>query len=447
MKMKKRQIIPFSFYDITGMERHLEGMAAKGWMLDKITGMGWCYVRCQPKQVHFGVTYYPRASAFEPEPSEGQKTLEEFCDHAGWRLVGSSAQLLVFANEGEDPVPIHTDPELELEGLERIAKRNLLLWGLMAVLSLWQLLLIWSQFRFNPVWSLSSSMSIFSGLTMLYVLLYMGAEVGGWYRWRKKARAAAEQGEFVPTHGHEKMGYGMLPWLLLGVCYVLLSSHGSVQGQIFVILLPSSLALGAAVQGTRIALQKRKVSTRRNRALTLLVDVVLSAALMAGLMLWVLRAEPFQDRTGEMVLTVESLTGESNRNLVQELTTSNSFLLARTDGYQMVEEMEQKVDQYLRYQILDTPFDWIYVRCLEELLHQYNHYGDDEPDWSEEKPFYIYQPVDPTPWGAEAAYQLQAYGEEKSKYLICWADRIVELEPSWLLNGEETARAAAALAP
>ena len=61
----RREIFSYTFYDLDGMERHLEQMASKGWMLMKITNWGWCYERCEPKVVHFTVSYYPKASAFE----------------------------------------------------------------------------------------------------------------------------------------------------------------------------------------------------------------------------------------------------------------------------------------------------------------------------------------------------------------------------------------------
>ncbi len=37
MKQKKHDLIPFSFYDLTGIARHLEKQAARGWMIEKIS--------------------------------------------------------------------------------------------------------------------------------------------------------------------------------------------------------------------------------------------------------------------------------------------------------------------------------------------------------------------------------------------------------------------------
>ena len=126
MKDTKRRVEFFSFYDHTGIEQHLEKMAAKGWMLDRLGTYLWYYRRCEPKPMKFCVTYYPRASQFDPEPSEGELDFRAFCQRTGWKLAASSAQLQIFYNEDPDAVPIETDPVLEIDTLHRAAKKSFL---------------------------------------------------------------------------------------------------------------------------------------------------------------------------------------------------------------------------------------------------------------------------------------------------------------------------------
>lgn len=126
MRTKKRRLETFSFYDRTGIEKHLTEMAARGWMLEKI-GMLWHYRRIEPQQLHFAVTYFPRASAFDPGPSADEQTFVEFCERAGWQKAASSAQLQVFWNVGPDPVPLETDAVLQVETISRAAKKSFLL--------------------------------------------------------------------------------------------------------------------------------------------------------------------------------------------------------------------------------------------------------------------------------------------------------------------------------
>ena len=127
MRDTKRRLELYSFFNHTGIAAHLEDMAQKGWMIEKITGFGWVYRRIEPKRLHFSVSYYARASEFDPQPSEGQREFQEFCEHTGWKLACSSAQLQIFYNDQPDPTPIETDPKLELEAIHASAKKGFLL--------------------------------------------------------------------------------------------------------------------------------------------------------------------------------------------------------------------------------------------------------------------------------------------------------------------------------
>ena len=89
MKDSKRDFIPFSLYDRTGIAAHMEQRAAQGWLLDRVSPWGWHYRRIQPKRLHFAVTYYPKNSQYAPTPSEEQLTFQDFCAHTGWELAAA----------------------------------------------------------------------------------------------------------------------------------------------------------------------------------------------------------------------------------------------------------------------------------------------------------------------------------------------------------------------
>lgn len=126
MKDKKRVWELFSFYDRSGLEKHLAQMAEKGWMLEDIGSFFWMYRKIEPQKLTFCICWYPKASALDPEPSEEQQTFYDFCEHTGWTLAGGFGQMQVFYNERPDPMPIETDPVMEVEGIHRSAKRTTL---------------------------------------------------------------------------------------------------------------------------------------------------------------------------------------------------------------------------------------------------------------------------------------------------------------------------------
>ena len=124
MKDTKRRFEWLSFYDHTGIERHLEEMAAQGWLLERIGSFTWCYRRTEPKKLAFSVSYFSGASQFDPGPSPEQEAFYDLCAHTGWTLAAASAQMQIFYNERPDPTPIDTDPEQEVKAIHRSAKRS-----------------------------------------------------------------------------------------------------------------------------------------------------------------------------------------------------------------------------------------------------------------------------------------------------------------------------------
>ena len=136
MKQKKHDLIPFSFYDLTGIARHLEKQAARGWMIEKISNFGWRYRAIPPQKLCFAATYYPPASDFEPEPSDGELTFQDFFLHSGWKFAGSNGPLQVFYTDQPDPLPIHTEPTEELRMIRKIARKGLPFGFFMLIISL-----------------------------------------------------------------------------------------------------------------------------------------------------------------------------------------------------------------------------------------------------------------------------------------------------------------------
>ena len=114
MLRKKCEYILCSFYDRTGIQAHMEQMAAKGWMLEKMGRFFWVYRRTEPKTVHFSVVYFAPASEFDCAPGEEQQTFQDYCAEAGWTLAASWSQMLIFANEAPSPTPIETDAVVQV---------------------------------------------------------------------------------------------------------------------------------------------------------------------------------------------------------------------------------------------------------------------------------------------------------------------------------------------
>lgn len=454
MRETKRRMETFSFYDRTGTERHLERMAEKGWLLDRIGQFFWTYRRIEPKKLSFSVCYFPKASQFDPEPSEEQQTFYDFCEHSGWVLAASNAQLQVFYNERENPVPIETDPVLEVESIHRTMKKSLIpsQLGLLAVAVLNAGLTVW-RLSGDPIGVLSSPAGLFPSLCWVLLLVLIGVELGSYFRWHRKAVLAAEQGEFLETGSHRKLQIGALVLIAAGTVWFILSvalSGSRVMTVMTVILffvyVPMLFLL---IWGLRKWLKHRKAPARINMIITLAAALVTAYAFLgvmtfglifgAGRGWW--REDPGQDRPP---LTVEDLLDPGYDGYDLRCTREGTPLLGRIYVQQDLPISLAKED-LARYQALPSiKYTWVQVRApfLYELCLDSLRYDDDDREDGQvpEGHKRYYEPDDPAPWGADRAFRwvIQDIGP-RDIYLLCYPDRILEVGFSWAPTPEQMA--------
>lgn len=169
MKELKRRLETFSFYDHSGIEKHLEEMAEQGWLLSEINRFTWVYRRTPPRKLHFAVTYYPKASEFDPEPQEGQMIYRDYSERSGWKFICQSAQMQIFYYEEEEPIPMETDPVVEVQTIHRAAKKGFLLsYFILLGLSVLQAALFVSRLLGDPIGLLSSTIHLSTGFCWVF---------------------------------------------------------------------------------------------------------------------------------------------------------------------------------------------------------------------------------------------------------------------------------------
>lgn len=193
MKRKKyRELNLYSYYDHAGIARHLEDMARQGWQLEKAGSTFFTYHRCDPAELHYAVVYFPKASQFDPEPPAEQREFWELCKATGWELVTSRYQMQIFCNPAKDSTPIETDPVVQVENVRAAMKKG-------AVRGNWVLLIcsclqIWLQFR---TYSIRDFLTQGFALSAVLIWLMLGinaiVELTAYYRWYRKAKAAARE--------------------------------------------------------------------------------------------------------------------------------------------------------------------------------------------------------------------------------------------------------------
>ena len=285
MRQKKTRMELYSLYDHTGIAAHLEQMAAKGWILEKISTWGWTYRRSEPKQLRFAVTYFPKASAYEAAPSEEELTFRAYCEEAGWKLAASNAQLQVFYHEDPNCTPLETDAMTQVENVHEAGKKTFLFSNWMFLgLSILQLVTLTGNYLSRPIEFFTQTSGQFGVLVWMLLLLLSVVELVTYYRWRKKAlRKAEEEDAFLPTKSHP--GFQLFTLILVfgGFFLWMASLNNTATGLYALIMFCSIMVLYVVVNGIRLLLKKLNASKTTNKVITIAVDIVLAFALIGGM--------------------------------------------------------------------------------------------------------------------------------------------------------------------
>ena len=440
MQTKRKQMF-LQLYDHTGFERKLEALALKGWKLEKCGGfLGWKFRKIEPAKLRYKVVYFPDASEFDPAPGDRQAEFMELCDQSGWEYIDHSAQMLIFCTGYPYATPIETDAMMQVETVHKAMKKSYLPGqiGLLA-LAILQLLIFAHRWQREPV-----NMLLFDGLIMSYVsYILLGVlcayHLVQYFLWRRKALAAAEDGEFVETKGRtllEKISLVILaawfvPWLI---------SLSDDAYLLRVALLTFAVLLGMLllVNGTKILMQKLNVSAETNRTIswlmvfltTLIAIVVIMGSIMSDVGERNDAGKPhvatyeFAGSThyvydDPIPLTLEDLGIDAdyeNRSRVQDVT--ESMLITVYNGQEIApwgSPAENPPELY--YTITIPRFKGLVEHCAEDILDDkriLNLYG-------------IPEPCDPDIWQAEEAYLSAGGNGDVSYYTVVYDDRILEI--------------------
>lgn len=252
----------FPYYDRTGMQEFLEQKASEGWRLvRKVFAGEWEFEPMEPKKLHYAVEYL---SQFSNEDeflvSENIKEYLEMCSATGWQFVCAYKNMVFFLNEEENPVPLETDPEEELDVIHKaVLKRSLPRMIITAVISVAVIIgLLFSD-------SLSKIYVITVGaLTLLS--LWFSSDFLRYLRWRKKARAAASLGKFSRTDIPDKL-ISCLSVALVLTCFVITVAELIMVKDWKTLEDIAALALFIVLYHGYSGYKKKAVSTRKKRML------------------------------------------------------------------------------------------------------------------------------------------------------------------------------------
>lgn len=432
MKDTKKKFEFFTFYDKTGIEKHLEQMAAEGWLLEKMSAFRWTYRRIEPKKIHFSVSYYATITDFEPEPTEEQQAFNEFCEHSGWKLATQTVQMQVFYNENENPVPIETDPVLEVENIHRSVKKTVLVtYFLMLFLGFIMGASFVSTMLGDPILLLSSSIRLFTGIWCIVAFVYSLTELITYFTWRRKAKKMAEQGIFLKTRGHRKLGFAIVVFMLVSVVLYLISLANTGLQFYMTAYLLIFLAGFPLVNGVKSFLKKKKVRAGTNKALTFVASFTLAFVLMGALTavtILGIRNGAFESDLKELPFTIGELLEIDDSDYLKTRGKEDSIILGQYRSSQYPNTYEHSPT--MQYTITEVKMPFLYDFVVDTLYHHYDA-------WKGWNSTYEYVETDAAVWGANMAWELYRNGEPGKAFLVCYDKFILEISVDWDLTAEQ----------
>lgn len=210
MNNKKPVYIRFSYFNNEKTEQKLRDMAAQGWILTADGGR-LCYRKGTPQQLHYSIV---------PSPNVNQdaRELDELCAAAGWELLTVKKRFRIYVNAQEDPVPIYTDPQDNLDQYGQFVRRRILITGAVDILLYLALILLQGMID-NPFSQITTLMAVplnyirivLLGVFILLFLCYLAAmliplyvgkkAVGKRKNWQRTTRRVEKSTRWVQVVG------------------------------------------------------------------------------------------------------------------------------------------------------------------------------------------------------------------------------------------------------
>ena len=449
MRTTKRSFCNFSFYDQEAIQEKLESMAAKGWMISKLSNLMWTYERMEPRQLRFAVTYFPNASEFDPGPTEGELTKMDFCAQDGWILAKRWGSMQIFYNEDLNAVPLETDPVASVNNIHKAMKKNVLRTHLFAI----ALLLYYLTFQFfrikdDPIEYLSSPFYLFSIPIFASLVVASIHEIIYHFTWYKKAkRAAYEDGVFLPLKSKPIASYVLVSFA--AVCMILAYSGSNATTRVVgfaAIYIVIQAAIYAIANVVKAHLKKKGASRAVNR--TVSVAFVTGMTLISlGLLCTIIIAGNFNFFDTKQPIATYDINGWTMEVYddplpleIEDLSDSQALWskearhqetpLVSYDHYRQdfvrIEGNDAGDTKALEYSIIDVKIPGLVSFFRKTALNARQDEEYDDFTFTDH-----FEAIDPTLWKADEAHQLYWSDSYLDTYLLFWDDRIVEIKFYW----------------
>ncbi len=248
----------YSLFDYTAIEEHLEEMAEKGWLLEKIGPFFWTFRAIPPQKLRFHAAYFPHASRFDPGPSTRLAEFTDLADHTGWQRCAELEFMQIFYTADMSAAPMETDPALRVRSVLTACARSILPFGLCMIIGCGVML--------TMLETLSGLTALFAGAVSGLCILYYAIELCAFALWIWRATRASDAGEMADSPRHSGV-LRALQWtaFVLMAAFALGSAALGAGNARFAGLLPITAAAALVMGAEHIRESLRRRGTLRSR--------------------------------------------------------------------------------------------------------------------------------------------------------------------------------------
>lgn len=421
MKDDKYIRVRINLWDRKKMVQYLEKQAHDGWLFCGFDKKGWRFRPIEPQAVHFTVSYF--AGFREDDFDAGQRLVEfrEYCAHDGWLLAGAYEEVQVFYNLNKEPIPIHTDPHIEVETMHTIALRKLKPQFLrFAAFTACLLAFALYAYHSDPVRfflhaPLFLAMLAYGGSFLVYLL-----RVAEEFLWLYQAkRYAATHEEYPHDLKHLRISTFVGAMIAVALFGTLLWHLGAARMLFMCAVVAVLVTMVYLIVRwiDRLPLSQRKSEVIGAVAIVVVLFLMLSVfgiiQRVTGMEgdLYVPLGSTWAKYEETPPLDIEAYYGDDLENLFYSSFVEESPFLAKYSARMYADRGEDWLE--LSYDILEVKWDALYDLCVEEYLMPHGMGS--------------LAAIDAAAWGAEEVYCRGADPGHANLWLLCYENRIVVL--------------------
>ncbi len=292
-EMKMNFKIESNFIDITNypiVEKHFEGMAAKGWLINKIiVGNIFIYKKIIPEALDFSISPYEVETEFNKKTKDEIAEFQSVCESVGWNYATKSYDLhIYFKEKGSDALDIQTDEEEEFRTIEKIGKKYIR--GLYIQIPFF-LFLCWTILGglFTSIQPMKDGLQQILAPMLLINVIMIIIQLINVKRFLKKNRNNIEMGESI-EFSKSKFLYFRFAFIMTFVfliMFLVYTFYGAIvfKNKILLIaLIPSTIGITIAlvyrmvVKPSKLSLKAKKIGF----ALTLILGAIISTLIFGS---------------------------------------------------------------------------------------------------------------------------------------------------------------------